>query len=336
MSRASCLLVACALAACTPAGSPADAPTPPESVLGASADAAGAARSQPAAPPRPRAYGRPRAIGRFPVPLAPEASGLAASRRNPGVLYVLDDGPGVHEVLALDTQGQRRWRLNVEGLNGRDTEALAVGPCAAQERRSCVYIGDIGDNQGEREAIVVYRFVEPKLDQRGSRSVRPDVAVLRYPTTATDAEALIVGPDARLVIIAKAAFDSGTGRTAATRVYTSQSFGDGTLRGIGRLDVPDPVTPLRSLLTGNVVTDADFQDGRLLVLTYDHVVEFTPRSAAGLGALDQWRPRAVPWPPLPQGEAITYAQRGCGYYGVSEGDGDVWFVPCVAREASIP
>ena len=103
-------------------------------------------------------------MGSFGEANAPEASGLAASRRNPGLLYLVDDGPGTTSLLVIRARdGGLVGRLGVDGLDGVDTEDLAVGPCARGERATCVYVGDIGDNVRGRDAVTILRFAEPDL-----------------------------------------------------------------------------------------------------------------------------------------------------------------------------
>src|SRR5512134_250324 len=72
----------------------------------------------------------------------PEASGVAASRRTPGVLWSHNDS-GEPGLVAVATDGTTRGRVYVAGASAGDWEDIEVGPCP---QGSCVYIGDIGDN----------------------------------------------------------------------------------------------------------------------------------------------------------------------------------------------
>ena len=73
----------------------------------------------------------------------PEASGLAVSRRTPGILWSHVDS-GAPVLFALDIRGSVKGRVRVEGVKTNDWEDVAVGSCGSA---SCVYIADIGDNQ---------------------------------------------------------------------------------------------------------------------------------------------------------------------------------------------
>ncbi|HSJ45815.1 MAG TPA: hypothetical protein VK923_14130 [Euzebyales bacterium] len=72
--------------------------------------------------------------GDFDDALVGEASGVAAIVRNPGWVYVLDDGPGTDGVVAVDTLDGGTVRIVVEGIEGRDPEGLAVAARYRQDR----------------------------------------------------------------------------------------------------------------------------------------------------------------------------------------------------------
>ena len=69
----------------------------------------------------------PIVAGTFDIAVVGESSGVARSVRNTGWVYVLDDGPGSTGVLAIDTATNATTTVTVAGLEGRDTEGLAVG-----------------------------------------------------------------------------------------------------------------------------------------------------------------------------------------------------------------
>lgn len=278
-------------------------------------------------------FGPPERAGAFDASLVPEASGLVASAVNPGVLWLLDDAPGTDVVWAMRTTGELLGAVTVEGLDARDTESLALGPCEGGDARSCVYVGDIGDNLRRRSDIVVHRFEEPDLRDGVPAAPVPAQAVrLTYPDGAHDAEALLVDDTGALLVITKAPFDPQTGRTGEARLYVAEHFADGPLVDYGVVPVPQPSQPLHSLVVGNVVTGADARAGRVLMRTYDQVLLYVaPERSAPLRSFPSWPVHEVPGPLEPQSEAITWTSDGCGYYTVGEQVGDVWFVPCFPR-----
>jgi hypothetical protein len=130
------------------------------------------------------------------VPELVEGSGIAASRRVPGRFWAHNDS-GAPVLFALSLDGSVTGRLRLEGAAVDDWEAIATGPCGTA---SCVFVGDIGDNDASRDRITVYRFEEPAADSGTATALAFHA---RYPDGAHDAEALVVDRDGRLFVITK-------------------------------------------------------------------------------------------------------------------------------------
>ena len=153
-----------------------------------------------------------------------EASGVAVSRRMPNRLWMHNDS-GAPVVFAVDASGSVQGRVRLTGAAVEDWEALAVGPC---DNGSCLYVGDIGDNNARRKRITVYRLPEPEA-LSGSAAVT-DVFHAVYPDGAHDAETLLVGGDGRLHIVTK----GETGPVAIYRFPAQMSSGStATLERVG-------------------------------------------------------------------------------------------------------
>jgi hypothetical protein len=351
-ARSVCLLLVCVvLAACAgpqeaspavgPTPSPAEGlarPTPVETP--ASPEAAQPGTPAPAAPtpdaapapdcPDSVCYAEPERVGVFDAEMIPGASGLAVSRLDPDRLYILDDREGTSEVWVVRTDGTMLGAIGVAGLDALDTEALGVGPCGPGDPTTCIYVGDIGDNLRSRTDITVHRFPEPDLEA-GLPAAAVDAAVirLRYPGAPEDAEALLIDDEGVPHIVTKAAFDRETRETGPARLLRAPGWSDGTLEDLGQVPVPPPATPMQSLFVGNVVTGGDQLPGRVILRTYDQVVELVADTAdAPLASLSRWRTSTPPAPFEVQSEAIAYAPDGCGYYTVGERSGDIWFTRC--------
>ena len=316
------------LVACTPehTGPPEAAGSSPALPDGGASSASApppAARRRCAAPCRRRAT----VVGRFGRNAAPEASGLAASRRNPGLLYVLDDGPGTTSLLVIrSSDGRQVGRLRIAGLEGTDTESLAAGGCGPAGG-SCLYIGDIGDNLRQRATVVVTRVREPKLGPAmPDEPLAAEHVELRYPNESFDAEALLADAGGTLGIITKSPGRSGRG---AARLYLAPSFTNQVLTAAGRVRLPPPRSPLITLMLGNVVTGGEAVPGRVALRTYDTVYEFTaPDAGAPMANFPSWRVRELRAGSEPQGEAIAYGVNGCDLFTVSEGSPRLTALAC--------
>ena len=319
--------VVAALAACADRGASSQAAGPSPQPAG-SAPAPSPSTAAPAPSPAPQptaddpwAFGDPVRLGAFDVGEVPEASGLAASRRTPGVLYLLDDARGSDSVLAVRRDGTTVGRIGIAGLDARDGEGLAVAACGPGDATWCLYVGDIGGNAFERDTVAVWRAAEPDLAGGAPAEPLPATAVaLAYPDGPHDAEALLVDDDGSPFVVTKSA-------EAPPRLYAADGFGDQALADLGPVALPEPALPLASAVVGNVVTGGDVADGRVLLRTYDTVFAYD----LGEGSLRELPAAAaveVPAPLEPQGEAVAWAADGCGYLTVSEGIGDIWWVPC--------
>ena len=134
-----------------------------------------------------------------------EASGLAVSRKTPGRLWTHNDS-GQPVLAALDSRGTVLGQVRVSGAKVEDWEAIAVGSC---EAGSCLYIGDIGDNEAKRRRITVYQIPEPASS---SGTVNVSAAFhATYPDGAHDAEALIAAAG-KLYVVTK-------GETGPAAIY---------------------------------------------------------------------------------------------------------------------
>jgi hypothetical protein len=141
-------------------------------------------------------------VGAFPVqlPHVPEASGLAPSRRHPDVFWTFNDSndPSIYGV---DTNGDLRSHVRITGLPTGNWEDISTGPCGSG---FCLYVGDIGDNEGNRPTIRIARFTEPRL--RDHLVDRPEAFEGRYPDGPHDAEGAFVLPNGQLFVVTKDKF----------------------------------------------------------------------------------------------------------------------------------
>lgn len=152
----------------------------------------------------PAACDAPVRAGTLP-PHVHESSGVALGRSRTGVLWTHNDSGGEPVVFAVDTAGRLLGETRVSGAENVDWEDVAAGPCPAG---SCLFVGDIGDNQARRETVVVYRVAEPAP---GDAATTPaERFPVRYPGGPRDAEALFVLPGGELYIVTKGRTDPPT------------------------------------------------------------------------------------------------------------------------------
>ena len=126
------------------------------------------------------------ASGPVVIPELAESSGLAVSRRNPGLLWSHNDSGNAAVLFALDVTGAVRGRVRVP-IRTRDWEDVSAARCPSGD---CLYIADIGDNRGARRQVQIYRVPEPAAGD--AETAPPDVFNASYSDGPHNAEAMFV------------------------------------------------------------------------------------------------------------------------------------------------
>lgn len=186
-----------------------------------------------------------------------ESSGAAASRTHAGIVWTHNDSgdPLLH---AVDADGRTVGRVRVAGAALEDWEDLALAPCPSGG--DCLFVADIGDNDGERASVTVYRIPEPAPG--ASASARATALRLRYPDGAQDAEALFV-LDGRIHIVTK-------GERGPVALYRApaDARGEATLRRVAmlsadRVDRDERITGADASADGRWVVLRTLREARL-------------------------------------------------------------------------
>jgi hypothetical protein len=130
-------------------------------------------------------------LGRIQHKAIDESSGLAASRTHAGVLWTHNDSGNGPFLFAITRDGKLLGEYPVAVVRNTDWEAIAA------DDEGNLYIGDVGNNEGRRDRIAVYRVAEPDPSSlRGTTRGQP-VRVsatwrLRYADKPFDIESLFV------------------------------------------------------------------------------------------------------------------------------------------------
>ncbi|MEU4626808.1 hypothetical protein AB0G04_43360 [Actinoplanes sp. NPDC023801] len=189
----------------------------------------------------------------------------------------------------------------------QDTEDLARGTDGT------LWVGDIGDNDGERDSIGVWRLAP------GART--PQLFRMSYPDGAHDAEALLVAGDGTPIVITKDPFTAGVyvpdgplNPKSTTRLRRAGAF------GIPVTGTANPFGFRGRLVVTGAATSPDGR--RLAIRTYADAFEIdvaAPGTAAGVvEAISAGSPRRIELPDEPQGESIAYTTDGTALLTVSE------------------
>lgn len=257
------------------------------------------------------AWAAPEAQGTLPLELS-EVSGLAASARNPGVLFAHNDSGDTARFFALDGTGALLATFALPDASAVDWEDVARGPCDAG---SCLFFGDVGDNDRVRGRYAVYRVPEPLVvsGQPGPHAVSFERFELTYPDGGSfNAEAILVHPaSGDLYVLTK---DEPGIASEAFKLSNAawRAPGSAVLERVATVSVP---TSTDGRTTG---ADLDPCGRRLLVRLTNRLVELAIDGGQPFDSIFQAAPRIVPSAAEPQGEAVAYSVDGTAFFTASE------------------
>ena len=264
--------------------------------------------------------------GRLPAGLR-EASGLAASRREPGMYWAHDDSGGRPVLKAFGADGELRGSLRLAGVKNVDWEDLASFEL---DGKAWLLVADTGDNRAGRGDCVLHVVEEP-----AAAALRPDaehvVGVawslpVIFPEGPRDVEAVAVDARAeRVYLLEKRNRPHGLyalslrpparGRPAATVERAGEVAGFAAPGG-GRLWRSATGGALRPRPTA---MDFAADGSAALVLTYGEVLLYSRIGdepwARALGRAPAWRAAHG----LPQAEAAAFSADGARIVVTSEG-----------------
>ncbi|MDB4335000.1 hypothetical protein OAA06_01435 [bacterium] len=243
-----------------------------------------------------------------------EASGIAESKINKDALWVHNDGGCDSEIFLISAlDGDILAVYDLKSVKNRDWEDMAVAwgkndlSTVRQEQKSFVYLGDIGDNIGFRDEIIIYRFEEPLFKPevaKKRRKIKTEIEkiVLVYPDGPKDAETLLVDPFSNDVIVI-------TKREYHVSMYKasipSNPKRELILTKVGEL-------PFNGVVSGDVA-----ENGDVILKTYTEIFFWKNKNKKEVWKLLAEKPTKLYYSPAePQGEAICFGRNG--YFTLSE------------------
>ncbi len=254
-----------------------------------------------------------------------ELSGLAASRRYPGLLWGHNDSGDTARIFAINQKGETVATVNFPGLEARDWEDIDIAG-------GWIYVAEIGDNFGVNENIRVYRTHEPDLnpDKLGQdidlKAGSWEEMTLHYPGGARDAESLVATPDGHLLIISK--------DKKGSNFYTlKRPWSNGQVATLDKIF--DDVQIGETGWLTRLVTGADLSpDGRELTLvTYAQLWQYDLARPYNFASIQINAPRKRDLPPLKQCESVCYSADGQSLWVSSEGKkAPLWELPVADGE----
>lgn len=240
-----------------------------------------------------------------------EASGLAASRKNPGVLWTHDDSGDSARVFAMTYNGAHLGIYNLAGAGFVDWEDMGIGVVDGAWH---LFLADIGGND-PRQDVQVYVVPEPNVSETQAPVTKTVTGTrrlnLHYPNGAHNAESLFVDPrDGAIYVITKS-YDgvSKIFRKRAPHLHGSTT----TLTQVAQLDFSKAPLFTGDQDTRRAATGADISpDGTEILVKTKHSTFLWRRSAT------QTIAQAFATTPCPVpngvGEAIAFAPSGDHFF----------------------
>ncbi|NQV87504.1 MAG: hypothetical protein HQ492_10560 [Woeseiaceae bacterium] len=142
----------------------------------------------------------PDVVGRLEDKQIREASGLAHSRRQENLLWIINDNGAKEIVHAIDQTGARLGEFDLKKSRNVDWEDLAS---FSLDGKPYLMVADIGDNDAKRDHRTLYFVEEPTPEKNGTAKLDWKTQ-FRYPDGPRDAEAAAVDVDkGRVLILSK-------------------------------------------------------------------------------------------------------------------------------------
>lgn len=233
-----------------------------------------------------------------------EASGLAASANNPGLLWTHNDSGNRAEIFLIDAKLNIKLTVTLDKVINRDWEDIAVGP-GPEAGKNYIYVADIGDNMAIFPYKIIYRFEEPKFSEGSSTlTVGKFDRIVFQLDLKKDTESLMIDPKTKnLYVVSK--------RETPVYVYELKY----------PYSTTDTLTAQKigSVPFGQVVA-ADFSpDGtEILMKNYNNVLYWKIDKGENIASVLKRNPSIVNYVEEPQGESVTFARDGSGFYTISE------------------
>ena len=306
-----------------------------------------------------------------------EISGLSYSSSTQGVLWAHNDAGSDAELIALNERGAYLMSILLP-YEDTDLEDVDMSRCPGRFGNpplednthihpSCIWVGDIGDNQGKRDFVSLYIFEEPNFSLIFGDSTTlapPDQPIKRTLTTTQVLEVRLVYPSENTPPNAETLIVDSTGERIWLIEKTDQSFTtvwyayldpkliDEALseQGLPHTHITLSLELTRLITNPKPTTEQDISGlsrsphqitagdlsahgERLLLRTYFGIYEYelsSPYNLSGLGS----QPKLVAdYQTLSefQGEAISYGWKDEGIWSASEapqGDQPISWMRC--------
>ena len=231
-----------------------------------------------------------------------EASGLAASRTNPGYLWTINDSGNPAEIYLLDDKAKIVMTCRLVNVINRDWEEIFIGP-GPDESTPYIYVADIGDNEAKYSHKMLYRFKEPVFSNANQEIVKIDTIAFTLSDQVRDAETMLFDSLSNSFFILSK-------REQKIKLYELKyPFINDTLVAEEKSELP-----YNNIVAADLCPEGD----EFLMKDYDHVYYWKREAGESFKEMLLRKPIMLNYDPEPQGESIVWQTDDAGFYTLSE------------------
>jgi hypothetical protein len=232
-----------------------------------------------------------------------EASGLVASRVNPGMYWTHNDSGDHPRIFLIDSLGQYMATLWLKDIENRDWEDIAIGP-GPDSKTNYIYIGDIGDNFNRYSEKHIYRFVEPKINGKDTTISGIEKIAFSLPDGPRDTEALMVDPSTGDLYLITKRGSIDVYRLSFQQSLMQEQIAEKLISGL----------PFYGIVAADWSADGE----EIVIKSSGNIFYWYMKENKVLTETLRSEPEILKYDPEPQGESIAFDIFGKGFYTVSE------------------
>ena len=251
-----------------------------------------------------------------------EASGLVASRKNVGYLWAHNDSGDENRIFLIDSYGKGKREFKLQGAENRDWEDMGI--VSETDGSATIYLADFGDNNANSSSYALYWCKEPMVDANTPlTNTISQVSKLTFNLSdgARDMECLLIDQKTKdIFIISKRESNKRLYKISASSVIAG---GSAKAEFIRELNFSKPLSSDFRFVTPAYITGGSISpdNSEILVKNYFEIYYWKRKAGESISDALSRTPKTVPYKLEYQGEGITFAADGNGYFTISEFDG---------------
>lgn len=254
-------------------------------------------------------YTTPKVVGTIKTDEINESSGLVQSRCQSDVFWTHNDSGDAAFIYAVNEKGEKLGTWKVADAQNKDWEDIAT--LKDTSGKCFLYIGDIGNNDLDKNSLTIYKVAEPKITeadrdsskQNPSQTEAAEAINFSYPNGNHNAETLMIHPV-----------------TGEIYVLTKEPSKPSEVFKVGAkteklAEITVPAVPYGLLTGGEISPDGN----RVIICDYVGGYELKlPENAANFDEIWKQSPIRIELGDRKQGESIGYSADSTKIYAGSE------------------